>query len=577
MSYLRVFVIASALIVVLVMTSAAETLVDLNAPKRQSLASAGFEITKPMEVQIEAVGLRSKWQNDLFAYGWVLNSSTRELVWVMRTNNSDRSESGKPLRKAEHTETLPAGKYEVYMFVGNYPFYFDGSSNGVVGVIRNWVTGDDEQSDNLERYVRDCYIRVTAAAASSADVKPFEPTGEIPNSLIRWTQLGDEESHEQAFQIDKPITLRVYALTEQPKGYNAPADGGWILNAETHERVWSMNRVETFWAGGDRKNRKFDDEIRLNPGKYILYYATDDSHSFEHFNANPPTDPLNWGITVLPGQGFDRAAFHLLDKMEGPKPLLDMTKAGNDENLEQPFRLSKQTNLRIYALGEYNGEFSDYGWIQDARTNKTVWEMTRRNTEPAGGAEKNRQFNGEITLPAGDYMAYYSTDASHSYRDWNDSRPLDPSAWGLAIFPGKGCQPTDFQMVNAQDLAKTEGVLVRLIKVRDDERRRATFKLDKTARVHVYSLGEGTNGDMYDYGWIENTSTGRTVWEMTWRNTDPAGGADKNRMFDDVIVLEPGEYDVFYVTDDSHAFNDWNAGKPRDPSNWGITVSLAEK
>ena len=61
---------------------------------------------------------------------------------------------------------------------------------------------------------------------------------------------------------------------------------------------------------------------------------------------------------------------------------------------------------------------------------------------------------------------------------------------------------------------------------------------------------------------------------MTYRNTEPAGGASKNRLYDDIVILDKGEYEVNYVTDGSHSFNDWNSAKPRDPSGWGITISI---
>ncbi len=82
---------------------------------------------------------------------------------------------------------------------------------------------------------------------------------------------------------------------------------------------------------------------------------------------------------------------------------------------------------------------------------------------------------------------------------------------------------------------------------------------------------------MYDYGWIEDASTGKVVWEMTYRMTEHAGGARKNRVYDGMIVLPAGKYTVFYETDGSHAFNDWNDDPPDDPTSWGITVSLAGK
>ncbi|MEE9270636.1 MAG: hypothetical protein V3V49_10300, partial [Candidatus Krumholzibacteria bacterium] len=58
---------------------------------------------------------------------------------------------------------------------------------------------------------------------------------------------------------------------------------------------------------------------------------------------------------------------------------------------------------------------------------------------------------------------------------------------------------------------------------------------------------------------------------------DHAGGADKNRLYNDTLELEPGEYVLFYESDGSHSFNRWNAKPPADPWNWGVTVKLANK
>ena len=62
---------------------------------------------------------------------------------------------------------------------------------------------------------------------------------------------------------------------------------------------------------------------------------------------------------------------------------------------------------------------------------------------------------------------------------------------------------------------------------------------------------------------------------MRYRSTRHAGGAKKNRIIEDEVTLDAGTYVVFYVTDGSHAFNDWNATRPRDFRNWGVTISLA--
>ena len=79
---------------------------------------------------------------------------------------------------------------------------------------------------------------------------------------------------------------------------------------------------------------------------------------------------------------------------------------------------------------------------------------------------------------------------------------------------------------------------------------------------------------MYDYGWIEEVEDGRVVGEMTFRMTEHAGGAQKNRLVNTTLVLPAGMYRVHYVSDDSHSFWHWNADPPFEPDMWGITIRL---
>jgi hypothetical protein len=207
--------------------------------------------------------------------------------------------------------------------------------------------------------------------------------------------------------------------------------------------------------------------------------------------------------------------------------------------------------------------------------------MTERNTTAAGGAEKNRVFDAVVRLPAGDYVARFDTDDSHAYRDWNADPPWDRNAWGLALYAGPGASAADFKVIDVataeMNRLKSGDALISMVRVRDDEHRRERFTLETDTRVHIRALGEGSDGELYDYAWIEDERTGRVVWEMTWRNTRHAGGARKNRIFDDEVRLDAGSYEVHYVTDDSHSYRRWNAGKPRDPDAWGITISRADR
>jgi hypothetical protein len=232
-------------------------------------------------------------------------------------------------------------------------------------------------------------------------------------------------------------------------------------------------------------------------------------------------------------------------------------------------------DLRLYAIGEgRDGEMFDYGWIVAAKTHQKIWTINYYDTEHAGGGSKNRLIDETVQFDKGNYIAYFVTDDSHSYIRWNASPPFDRERWGLTIMAAdENFNPAE---VTAYEEKDDKSILAKLVRMRDHERRRESFTLTKDAKVRIYAIGEGSDGEMYDYGWIEDKSTGRVVWEMTYRMADHAGGARKNRAVDATISLKAGEYVVYYVTDGSHSFNDWNADPPHDPVNWGITVYALE-
>ena len=202
--------------------------------------------------------------------------------------------------------------------------------------------------------------------------------------------------------------------------------------------------------------------------------------------------------------------------------------------------------------------------------------MERRNTTHAGGASKNRMVDEVIMLPKGDYMVYFQTDDSHAYGEWNDDRPYDENSYGITVM-GAGDNFSMNNVTKFEESDKEEGVIVQLIRVRNDKHVSEEFTLDKPTHVRVYCIGEGVGGDMADYGWIENAKTHDIAWEMTYRSTHYAGGARKNRLYDRTILLDKGTYIAHYETDDSHAYADWNDDPPEDRTHWGITIYKDEK
>jgi hypothetical protein len=355
-------------------------------------------------------------------------------------------------------------------------------------------------------------------------------------------------------------------------GDREAADYGWILNAKTRDRIWEMRSGNTKHAGGAEKNIKFDNIVDFPAGEYILYYISDDSHSYLDWNQAPPYDPYNYGITLIATNAKDAndCKFHPIK--EEQNIVVQITRIKNSETRSESFALKSDSHVRIYALGERSytrRQMADYGWIINSKTREKIWSMDAATTEHAGGASKNRVVDEIIPLPKGSYTVYYQSDDSHAYDHWNDSPPFDPEHWGITIYLS---DEKDLSKVEKNIPAKEEGVIAQIIKVGDNADRTEYFTLDKPTHVRLYAIGEGQNGDMFDYGWIENTSTGNRIWEMTYAMTFHAGGGRKNRIVNTTILLDKGKYKLRYVSDDSHSFNDWNVDPPDDPTMWGITI-----
>jgi hypothetical protein len=121
----------------------------------------------------------------------------------------------------------------------------------------------------------------------------------------------------------------------------------------------------------------------------------------------------------------------------GQKLLAIIDKVEDSRDMTAEFELVKEQHVRVFAIGERSneGDMADYGYIEDAKTKKVVWEMKERETRHAGGADKNRMIDAYMTLPSGKYILHYVTDDSHSYNDWN-SDPPDYDFWGIAVFTG---------------------------------------------------------------------------------------------------------------------------------------------
>ena len=555
---------------------------EINHPPIGEITYKGFVLQQERTVHIVAYGAgfhypsgrMHGWMRDpsgMFAYAWILNADNRRLVWRMSWDNTHPARKNRYRRIFEGNVRLPAGKYEVYYYANEprFPWLFDGffSLGKLLEYLlrgeREWETALDELSIKIS-FVDQVF---------SQEAVRNQITQQQRKAIVSITGLGDSEYRREMFQLNKEGEFEIYGVGEAFD--QEEFDYGWITLVNGGEKkIWEMSAATGEYAGGARKNRQWRETIRLAPGQYRVYFVTDDSHSPEEWNANPPYDPFYWGITVkgVPHH-YDPNSIEKMEVKELP-PLVDLTHLGNNENVEETFQVTKPTSIRIQAIGEgEDGEMYDYGWIENTDSGVEVWRMRYRDTFHAGGARKNRGVDTIIRLQPGTYTVHFVTDDSHAYHHWNAAPPYNPSHWGIMIFPVQKKDSLAVVPVAHPTSPVSRGnILIQMVRVRNDEHRKHMLELSRPTRIRIYAIGEGDWDEMYDYAWIENAHTGEVVWEMTYEDSHWAGGARKNRQVNTEITLPAGKYMVHYVTDDSHAYRDWNAEPPRDPEHYGITI-----
>jgi hypothetical protein len=576
----------------LLVLAQSQTLVEIRDLGPREHRMSAFVLAAPQELKIRAVGaepwpdrLRARddahWQDDEQttwpAAAWILDARTRAVVWDLRAVDTRRDANG--LRRFSGSLRLPAGTYEAHY--ASYPaaFAFNSDINlnieEIVRLGRRAKYGGPYVEKGL---YKEFGVTIDGAGRSASQDDITAAHAAFTASAIATLVPDRNESARQGFEITRPTNVEIHAIGELTR--DGESDYGWILNADTHQKVWAMSFEDSDPAGGAAKNRMAHETIRLEPGRYVAYFVNDDSHNPKEWNRVPPTDPEFWGLTLRVASAAARASVKPFEYQPVPEgqTIVSMIGLGDDETRSEGFVLKRAMDVRIFALGEGPGErMVDYAWIVDAEHHKRVWTMRYEDTEHAGGGQKNRLFDGTIRLNPGSYVVYYRSDGSHSADDWNTAPPAESRYWGVSVFPASGrLNRADIGPLDRRGAGRGTAVpIADLIRMGDNENARKTFRLDAQTRLRIYALGEGRDGEMYDYGRIE-TAEGRTVWAMKYDETEPAGGGEKNRAFDGVITLPAGTYVLRYNSDGSHSHADWNDDPPDDPESWGISVFRLE-
>ena len=445
--------------------------------------------------------------------------------------------------------------------------------------------------------------------------------------FIVFENLESADLYERSIQIDKQVQFEIKARGGIDLESGTLAAYAWISDLENGQVVWVMEP-----GGNVETKRRYiaeaHDFVTLNPGLYTLYFTTYGSNSSSHQSEWGRGDRENgwqkyeeeWFLTasLVQGETTDLKLVRHDDQLVHPvfsrdeDMIWSTGPMGDDESSEVTIEVKSDIRVRLYGAGEIDREVRDFAYVDDLEANNRRWSLNLENSEYGGGASINRQFQTELLLKKGHYTVGYQTNDEHAYEDWEGNPPYFPSQWGVTVsvpsnkrhlvrlltddeewnepraeqeFAGMAAvDGTAYQGISTSSSAIAElsggeeNFLLAFNQLGNGIDTSSVFVLEEKTQLHIISLGEITkSGERYDYGTIQEKNSGTIVWQLDLEHSVPAGGHDSNRMFNGMVVLEPGTYEVRFKTDETHAFGAFDTQPPTHPEAWGITIAYASE
>lgn len=590
-----------------------------------------FEVDRAVQVSIEGVGsyeTEDLADGTLAAYAWIIDDKTRMPVWQMSIDNTTRSTG----TRAEVNDVLKLDAGTYHLFFASYGGHLSDRLD------RSNREEADWGSDERHWYVLLNLADGKATDIRHVDYDEDEERV-FSGERVVW-QSGptrNRSTKDFLFKIDEQVPFILRATGEFSEDAN---DYGAIENVLTGAQVWKMSSEIGVPAGGVAENRKVSSEIVLEPGLYRISYQTDATHAYDNWKGNPPFDPYSWGMVLTtrdtedPIVAYDPWAdkepvMALMPFENDQLKVSDFTLTKKERVVVYGLGEMKRGDRYDYGWIERKTSRASLASMDfndddlEPNEDKLVWSMDYDRSEPAGGDDTNRRTLAFVDLVPDNYTLYYRTDGSHAFNDWSNGEPADGEHWGIAIFsidnesgievketlavvfdeedheeeenyePFGEEEEEAWSEAIAEEIVEVEApppppmpsmlnfdandVIVSLNKMGNNQERLTEMEIQGWTRLHVVALGEITaSGSRYDYGYIKKAGTDEIVWEMNLDNTQPAGGDEANRIFDGIIELSSGKYEVFFKTDASHSFAGFDTDAPTMPEAWGITIAIAE-
>jgi hypothetical protein len=484
------------------------------------------------------------------AFPWIVDRSSRRVVF--HPDSLAPRERGRRVDTFRDTLRLQPGTYDVFYT----PFGRDGRGGSDSGFLISFDAADRWRGSR-----DDWTVEVTAADGSPLRSERWSfAEARAQGEGVLWSTY---DSESQIVQVVRPDTLHLTAVTAEMA---RRGDDVVVTRLPDDREVWRLADAQPQPSGGADRYSRADARLPLEPGFYRIANDIDLGNPLR-WRANPPLDVASYGLTVRGGGGI--RSFGVWG--EDAAPAVSIAQPGNDAYVRRPFVVRRTVDAVVYAMGEVEGDSDryDYALIRDEETGRTVWEMRRSQSHPAGGARNLRVAEEIVRLDPGRYELVYLSDDSRSPDDDFLGRPPDhPERWGAFVFA-----PFDTSAVTgrvAEDERPT-APLAEVVRVRSDQERTTVLTLDAPTRVRVEALLEW-DGDWYDTARIVDTATGDVVWAA--ERVDPVPDV-RERDFAwarSVLTLAPGTYTLSVQTDASLAYDDWNGSAPSMPERYGLAV-----
>ncbi|HSU27233.1 MAG TPA: two-component regulator propeller domain-containing protein, partial [Chitinophagaceae bacterium] len=173
------------------------------------------------------------------------------------------------------------------------------NSNTMVGIVedkfhRIW-SGSEKGLNCIDGFDSKITVHIYNKPDTVQLIKSLETVFSHHQPLISFSKIGDYESKEDWVSIKDTARIMIICMGEE---FSLPADYGWLEDA-AGKKIWQVEDARSVAAGGDIKNRLQVTILKLQPGKYKLSYRSDESHSWNKWNARPPMKPDWWGVHIF--------------------------------------------------------------------------------------------------------------------------------------------------------------------------------------------------------------------------------------------------------------------------------------